>query len=297
MDEVRERDLRNVALFGAAGQLRLRSTRVVVVGGGGLGSPLVQHLALLGAGAISVVDDEELSETNRNRFIGARHSDPAPGTRKVDILVRMVREIDPSIETQAIAKALLSPEAFQVVRSSNWVFGCFDEDGPRAILNELCAAYDKIYVDLASDVPEPGHFGGRVVVSTSLTGCLRCLNILDQRDVREFFSTESELAAQQRIYGVDQAHLDQRGPSVSPMNGVVASLAAVEFMTAVTGMSKPRAHIEYRGHQAKVVPQSDRPNADCPICASRGRGALMEVERYLALDYLRERRAQKTAKG
>lgn len=297
MDEIRERDLRNIALFGAEGQRRLRSARVLVIGGGGLGSSLTQHLALLGVGGISIVDDEELSESNRNRFVGARYSDPVPGTPKVDILARMIEEIDPTIEAQAIPKALLSPEAFQAVRASDWVFGCFDEDGPRAILNELCAAYDKPYVDLASDVPEPGIFGGRIVFSLPQRGCLLCLGVLDQKDLRRFFATDQELAADDRIYGVKREQLAERGPSVSPMNGVVASLAAAEFMVSATGVREPNVYVEYRGHQGKVIPQSDRPKPDCPVCASRGRGSLAAVERYLELSYLQERRAEKTAKG
>ena len=50
-----------------------RQAKVTLIGVNGLGSPLAQHLALLGVGSVTLVDDEELDETNRNRFIGARH--------------------------------------------------------------------------------------------------------------------------------------------------------------------------------------------------------------------------------
>jgi len=74
---------RNMRLFGEAGQRKIRGSNVTVIGVGGLGSPLVQHLALLGVGGITPIDDEELDETNRNRFVGARHDDPVPGSSKV----------------------------------------------------------------------------------------------------------------------------------------------------------------------------------------------------------------------
>ena len=55
-----ERYDRNIRLFGAEGQERLRSTIVTIVAIGGLGSPLAQHLALLGVGKINEVEPEEL---------------------------------------------------------------------------------------------------------------------------------------------------------------------------------------------------------------------------------------------
>lgn len=294
MQEIRERDLRNVALFGAEGQRRLRGTKVLVAGGGGLGSPLAQHLALLGVGEVGTVDDEDLDNTNRNRFIGARHDDPVPGSPKVGIIARLVKEIDPDVAVRPVPHPLMSEEAFQAVREADWVFGCFDEDGPRAVLNELCIAYDKPYIDLASDVPEPNVFGGRVTISMGGTGCLRCLGLLDQLDLRDFFATDDQRTAEAKIYGIDRAVLGEKGPSVSPINGVVASLAATEFMAAATGLRAPIPNIEYRGHQAKVVVVKTQADPDCPICAMRGLGAAAQVERYLSLTYLRERRAQKT---
>src|SRR5438552_509892 len=88
---------RSIRLFGAEGQRKLRETTVVVVGVGGLGSAIVQHFALLGVGSIALIDSEELDETNRNRFIGARNADPVPGSLKVNLAQRLVQEINPKV--------------------------------------------------------------------------------------------------------------------------------------------------------------------------------------------------------
>src|SRR5688572_20782686 len=138
-----ERYHRSMLLFGAEGQRRLRQTAVAVVGIGGLGSAVAQHLALLGVGSIALIDGEELDETNRNRFIGARHDDPVPGSQKVDLAHRLVQETNPAVTSEPIPYDLVSSEAFAAIKAACWVFGCFDEDGPRAVLNELCAAYEK----------------------------------------------------------------------------------------------------------------------------------------------------------
>lgn len=294
--ELKERDTRNAEFFGGFGQQRLFASNVLVVGVGGLGSALAQHLALLGVMNISLADDEQLDETNRNRFIGATVDDPVPGTYKVDIADRLIQSIDRRISVMPLRHQLLSPEVFQAVRECEWVFGCFDEDGPRAILNELAVAYDKKYIDLASDVPERGVFGGRVITVTRENGCLACMDVLDQNDLRRFFSTDDALAAEDKIYGVKRSELKVRGPSVSPMNGVVASLGASDFMVAVTGMRPPVRQIQYQGQIPVVRLNIDPPRANCPICALRGKGATAEAERYLALEHVKERRAKKIAR-
>jgi molybdopterin/thiamine biosynthesis adenylyltransferase len=296
MMQLSERDARTVEFFGGFGQQRLFSSRVAIVGVGGLGSALAQHLALLGVMHLTLADDEELDETNRNRFIGATVDDLVPGTLKVDIAARLVRSIDSRISVVRLPFQLLSPQVFQAVRECDWVFGCFDEDGPRAVLNELAVAYDKTYVDIASDVPESGTFGGHVITVTPQNGCLKCLNVLDQADLRRFLSTDEALADEDRIYGVDRRMLKGRGPSVSPMNGVVAALAASEFMVGVTGMRSPKGHIEYRGQGPSVRIRSDPPQPNCPVCGQRGKGSVAEAERYLSLTHVTDRRAKKTSR-
>ena len=78
-----ERYNRNILFFGKAGQERLTSASVAVIGIGGLGSHVVQQLALLGIGKFILIDPEEIDKTNRNRYIGVRDDDPIPGTPKV----------------------------------------------------------------------------------------------------------------------------------------------------------------------------------------------------------------------
>jgi len=290
MTDVPSRYHRSTLLFGAEGQGKLSSTSVVVIGTGGLGSPLVQHLALLGVKRVTSVDDEELDETNRNRFIGARATDPVPGSPKVELVSRMIREINPDVESIPLQCGLVSEEAFAAARQADWVFGCFDGDGPRAILNELCAAYEKSYIDLASDVPESGIYGGRVCITLNGNGCLECLDLLDRKAVRRYLETPEQREQEDAIYGIEKGALEHKGPSVSPLNGVVAALAATEFMVGVTGLRAPTRLQEYRGWQSKVVVSTDAPKPDCHCCTGiRGKPEDADVERYLRIPHLRNR--------
>ncbi|EKD37404.1 MAG: UBA/THIF-type NAD/FAD binding protein [uncultured bacterium] len=277
-----ERYDRNIRLFGAEGQKKLLATRCLVFGVGGLGSPIAQHLALLGVGSVSLIDDEELDETNRNRFIGARHGDPIPGSSKVALSGRLIQEINPHVKVTEIRAELCSEDAFEAVKNADVVFGCFDGDGPRAVLNELCAAYLKPYIDLASDVASPDAYGGRVCVSWDGDGCLSCLGELDNQAVQLYLQSDTHRKVRDRIYGVDRGALAEKGPSVSPLNGVVASLGVMEFMAAVTGMRRPFRLLNYRGHMGTVTVSKSDPQPGCFICKGiRGQGKDARVERYL----------------
>jgi len=287
-----ERYDRSIRFFGEEGQRKLRQTSVTLVGVGGVGSPLAQQMALLGVGHATFVEPQEFDNTNRNRFVGARHDDPVPGTPKVRLAGRMVREINPDVGVTEIQADLVSDEAFAAVKEGDWVFGGFDHDGPRHVLNEICAAYNKPYIDLAADIPEPAIYGGRVCIALDGNSCLHCLGLLDEKDVRNYLSSEAERAEIAKIYGIPREALGATGPSVSPVNAVIAGLAATEFMLGVTGIRTPRQLITYRGHLGTVAVSKDEPAVDCHYCkAIRGSGAKADVERYLRMPYLRYRGA------
>lgn len=278
-----ERFDRNIRFFGREGQDRLAAAAVAVVGIGGLGTHVVQQLALLGVRRIFLIDHEELDETNRNRYVGVRHDDPVPGTLKVNIGARVVSEANPATEVVPIPQELRSPAAFAAIRASDYVFGCLDHDGPRLILTELCSAYSRPYFDLASDISADGStYGGRVVVTWNGGGCLMCFGELDSRALQLHFAggQREDHAA---IYGVPLEELDDTGPSVVSVNGVVASLGVTEFMLVAAGVrDTPRRLLTYRANMGSVTLPTVDLATDCYYCSGiRGKGSAAQVERYL----------------
>lgn len=288
MDSVDDRYERSARLFGAEGQRRMRAVNAILFGVSGLGSPLAQQIGFLGVQQATPIDPEELDNTNRNRFVGGRHTDPVPGSPKVDLAARMIREMNPDVIVTPIQDDLVSERAFEAVRNADWVLAGFDHDGPRFILNELCAAYDKPYIDLASDVDEDGSFGGRIFTAINGDGCLHCMNELDMSDVETYLRSEEERRAIDAIYGVKREALGETGPSVAPLNGVIANMAALEFMCAVTGLRAPERLIHYYGDRPMMTISGDKPPENCYYCkVIRGTGADADVERYLRIPHLK----------
>ncbi len=284
---------RQLPLFGKEGQYKLRRLRVAVVGAGGLGSHMVQQLAFLGVGSLHVVDPDIAVETNLNRLIGIRYDDPLQMTPKVEIARRLVEAIDPSIETVPIQKDLISREGFEAVRKADYVFGCIDNDGPRLVLTELCAAYRRPYFDLASEIPadSPMDFGGRVCFSCEGNGCLYCLGLLSPAETRQYFMSPEQRLDARVLYGVPQSSLGTTGPSVVTLNGVVASLAATEFMLQATGLIEAKRLILYHGQRGIVTLSTDQPDSNCFYCKNvYGSGPEANVERYLSRPGLSEER-------
>lgn len=275
---------RQMRFFGQQGQEQLAAARVTIVGVGGLGTHVVQQLALLGVGALSLIDSEELAITDRNRYVGARHDDPIPGTRKVDLGERTVNAIDPDIKVHKVDDSLVSQEGFQAVIGADYVFGCLDCEGARLILNELCAAYERRYFDLASDIV-PGdspNYGGRVCTAWAGDGCIVCLGVLDVTEAQADLAGSEGQRDREVLYGIDRQALGRSGPSVVSVNGVVASLGVTEFLVAVTGMRPPNRLMTYYGNTGKVTVSTDEPASDCYYCkAVRGRREKADVERYI----------------
>ena len=97
----KERFDRQILLFGVAGQEKISSTRVAIVGLGGLGSHVAQQLAYLGVQSFVLIDGDHVSRSNLNRLIGATEDDVRFNRLKVAVGARMIKAIqhDASIET------------------------------------------------------------------------------------------------------------------------------------------------------------------------------------------------------
>ncbi|MEV8509753.1 ThiF family adenylyltransferase [Actinoplanes sp. NPDC051475] len=260
---------RNIMLFGADGQNRVKDALVGFAGLGGLGCHLVQHLSYLGVTRYVLVDGDRASSHSLNRLVTAYPDDV--GQYKTDLAERMIRAIHPDAEVVNIRHHLPHPDATEALTGADLVLGGLDNDAPRLLLTDLASQHRIIYIDAATDTHAdagPLVYGGRVVVAGVGPGCLFCLDHLDQRQIRQAAMTDEERTADAAIYGVPAAALDDTGPSVVTINGVVASLAATEAMVHLTGLRVPQKQLTYRADVGGVRLNLDPPSlSTCPYCA------------------------------
>lgn len=275
---------RNEALFGALGQQKLRSTYVAVVGAGGIGTHVVQQLALLGVGGLALIDHESIEISNLNRYVGT--TPHAVGRSKVDVARGLAHSIDPKLRIDMVEGPVWGAAAVRLISQATHVFGCVDSDGARCVLNEITSAYAIPFIDCATDVATSGGlaYGGRVFVNWTGTGCLVCMGIVDPFQAATELEGAVSRVDRTRIYGIASTDLNQFGPSVVSINGVVASLAATEFMVGVTGLRAPIRLIQYYGHLARTTVSHDEPASDCFYCQGiRGRPEAAAIGRLTAI--------------
>lgn len=273
---------RQILFLTAGGQRRIASTRIVVVGIGGLGSHLVQQLAYLGAVNLVLIDPDCVEESNLNRLVTAFPSDV--GVYKVVVLGHFIRRLHGDACPQEIPKDLATYESFEAIKAADVLVGCLDDDGPRFLLNQLAAAYSKTYLDLASEIGEDRtSFGGRVSFVRPGKGCLWCRGTIDEREVRAWLETPADRRMRDRVYGqrVDEG---APGPSVVALNGVVASLGVMELMVELAGVRRAYDELTYRGPHGVVTRSLEKQNdaKSCRVCQEvAGSGDAEDLERFI----------------
>ncbi len=267
---------RQVRFFGEEGQRKIRNTKPLVIGAGGIGSHVIQQLAFLGVGALHIIDPDVLEKTNANRLIGVNDADQA-GKSKAAIAERLVRRINPNIDVTAEQQDVLELiESRDQPFGTDWVFSCVDDDGVRLKLLQEVAGGPTL-IDCATEVVprEEGlpNFGGRICVADGTDGCPYCRDLYDEQEIRHSLADADELQDEAERYGVAPEELEDSGPSVVTLNGIVASLACNEFMAAVAGIRKPKPILEYRGNYGIVAASQDPLPDSCLYCDDWRTGA------------------------
>jgi molybdopterin/thiamine biosynthesis adenylyltransferase len=133
-----ERYARHIVLHGVGGpgQAKLQQARVLVVGAGGLGAPLLQYLAAAGAGTLGIADDDIVSLSNLQRQI--IHGTPDVGRPKIESAASAIRRLNPHVTVEAHALRLTAGNARDIIRSYDIVADGSDNFATRYAIADAC---------------------------------------------------------------------------------------------------------------------------------------------------------------
>jgi adenylyltransferase/sulfurtransferase len=136
-DEI-ERYARHLVLreVGGPGQAKLKAARVLVVGAGGLGAPLIQYLAAAGIGTIGLVDDDVVSLSNLQRQV--IHGTPDVGRLKVESAAAAVQRLNPEVRVEPHVQRLTPDNARDLIRSYDLVADGSDNFDTRYAVSDAC---------------------------------------------------------------------------------------------------------------------------------------------------------------
>lgn len=132
---------------GGIGQQRLLTSRVLVVGAGGLGSPLLLYLAAAGVGTLGIIDDDRVELSNLQRQIV--HDTAALGRPKVDSAADRVHAVNPEVAVVRHHERLGPDNAATVIGAYDLVADGSDNFATRYLLNHHCCAANKTLVSAA----------------------------------------------------------------------------------------------------------------------------------------------------
>ena len=154
---------------GTEGQQRLKRARVLIVGAGGLGSPIAMYLAAAGIGHLGLVDSDVVDRSNLQRQI--LHGTSDIGRRKTASGADRIAEINPNVEVTRVDEALTSANALGIIGPYDIVVDGTDNFPTRYLINDACVILGKpnVYgsiIRFEGQASVFGHDGGP---------CYRCL--------------------------------------------------------------------------------------------------------------------------
>ena len=197
--------------IGIEGQQRLLSSHVLIIGAGGLGSPVALYLGGAGVGQITVVDHDHVDQTNLQRQIA--HTLARIGQPKVDSLAQAVAAINPDVKINRIHQRADDDLLDALVGAADLVLDCTDNFAIRHAINRACVKHQKPLVSGAAL-----RFDGQVSVYDARSAASPCY---------ECIFPEASVP--------DEARCATMGV-LAPLVGVIGSVQAVEALKLLCGV-------------------------------------------------------------
>jgi adenylyltransferase/sulfurtransferase len=155
---------------GGTGQAKLKAARVLMIGAGGLGSPLLLYLAAAGVGTIGIVDDDRVELSNLQRQVA--HTTASIGTAKAASAARAGLAINPDLRVEAHETRLTAGNALDLIRRYDIICDGTDNFATRFLVSDACVLARRTLVSAAVL-----RFEGQLSVFKPHAGgpCYRCL--------------------------------------------------------------------------------------------------------------------------
>lgn len=246
-DEQIERYARHLVLpeIGEEGQLKLLKARVLVIGAGGLGAPLLTYLAAAGVGTLGVVDDDEVDLSNLQRQV--IHGSSEVGAPKAESAKRRIAEINPDVTVEVHRTRIAADNALELVGGYDLVADGSDNFATRYLVNDACYLAKKPLVTAAIM-----RFDGQITTIRAHEEdggpCYRCL-----------FGDQPEADPKMSCADVGV---------MGALAGVMGSLQASEVVKEITGAGDSLAGklVLFDALATRFTTMTTKADPDCPLC-------------------------------
>lgn len=223
--------------WGREGQKKLKSSRVVVAGAGGLGSPALLYLAAAGVGNLVVVDRERFEFSNLNRQVLGWEADV--GRYKVEAASEKLRALNSGVNLEPLVEEISDENVDRIVEGADVVVDALDNWRTRFTLNKGC-------VESMVPLVHAGIFGleGQVTTIVPRSGpCLQCIVPEPPREIPKF-------------------------PVVGATPALFATLQVIETIKLIVGIGEPLVGklLVFDGWSTTFTVAEVRRRQGCPVC-------------------------------
>jgi molybdopterin/thiamine biosynthesis adenylyltransferase len=226
-----------------AGQDKLANSHVVIIGLGGLGSPVAMYLATAGIAKLTLVDNDQVDQSNLQRQI--IHDENSIGKNKVTSAKETIEALNSDCSVNTIDKRLNEEELEQLLSNANVLVDCCDNFETRFLLNRVCF---KTKTPLVSG--SAIRWEGQLTTFTmdENTPCYQCL-------YEDSSSTDQTCS---------------RNGVVGPVVGVIGSMQALEAIKVITGAGQVSVGelILFDGLDMSFTKLKFSKKDGCPVCSS-----------------------------
>jgi adenylyltransferase/sulfurtransferase len=244
---------------GLEGQKRLKNARVLMVGAGGLGSPIGLYLAAAGIGTLGIVEFDVVDETNLQRQL--LHGTKDVGRKKLDSARDRIRDVNPHVEVVPHEARLTSENALEIIGKYDVVVDGTDNFATRYLTNDACVLLGKpnVYGSIF-------RFEGQSTIFCTKDGpCYRCL--YPEPPPPGMVPSCAE------------------GGVLGILPGLVGVVQATETIKYITGIGEPLVGrlllVDALAMQFRTVKL--RKNPRCPACGTRELNALIDYEQFCGI--------------
>jgi molybdopterin-synthase adenylyltransferase len=232
--------------IGIEGQQRLNDAHALIIGAGGLGSPVALYLGTAGIGRLTICDHDTVDLTNLQRQIVHRHD--RIGQPKADSARQTLQAIDPGLQITALQQRVGAALLDELVPQADVVLDCSDNFRTRHAVNAACVKHHKPLVSGAAI-----GFDGQVSVYDSRVAAAPCYACLFPPEA----DYEEVACATMGVF--------------APLVGIIGSVQAAEALKLVAGIGQPLAgRLLMLDARAMEWTEMKTPrNAACSVCAAR----------------------------
>lgn len=243
-EEEIERYSRHIILqdIGGTGQKKIKEASVLVVGAGGLGSPVSYYLAAAGVGKLGIVDSDLVDRSNLQRQI--LHTTDDLDHPKVESAKEKLKQINPHVEVITYNTYLNKDNIEEVIKDYDIIVDGVDNFPTRYLLNDACVMNDKILVEAGIL-----RFEGQVITIHPGEGpCYRCV-----------FTSPPEEGT---IPSCQEAGV------LGAIAGTIGTIQATEVLKLITGVGSPLKNniLIYDAKEMDFRKVEIKKNPDCPVC-------------------------------